>query len=292
MSRPLRIEFENALHHVTSRGDRRESIFVDDTDRVALLTLLAQACDRFDASVLAYCLMGNHYHLVLTTRQANLSMLMRHLNGVYTQRYNRRHGKAGHVFQGRFKAILVDSDAYLLSVCRYVDLNPVRAGIVPAPGDWAWSSYRAHVGEVEPPPWLDSSPLAATLLGREPGDPASWREAGVRYAARVADQAEAALWPGHLRQQVYLGDPAFVTRMQDRAGAQRLADAGVPRPQRAAPQPLAHWLATSPSRAVALLRAHRLGGLTMTAMARELGLSTSRVSQLIARAEQSEGTSN
>ena len=127
MARPLRIEFPGAVYHVTSRGDRREAIFVDDQDRHALLEVVAQALSRFDAQALAYCLMDNHYHFVLHTRQANLSLLMRHINGVYTQAFNRRHGKAGHLFQGRFKAILVDRDAYLLEVCRYVDLNPVRA---------------------------------------------------------------------------------------------------------------------------------------------------------------------
>ena len=120
MSRPLRIEFPGASYHVTSRGDRREPIFEDDTDRAALLGVVEEGMRRYDAQMLAYCLMGNHYHFVLHTRQANLSRLMRHLNGVYTQAYNHRHRKVGHLFQGRFKAILVDRDAYLLEVCRYV----------------------------------------------------------------------------------------------------------------------------------------------------------------------------
>lgn len=107
MSRPLRIECPGAIYHVTSRGDRREPIYRDDEDRSAQLEIIAQAMDRFDAQVLAYCQMGNHFHLVLHTRRANLSRLMRHLNGVYTQAFNRRHGLAGHLFQGRFKAILV-----------------------------------------------------------------------------------------------------------------------------------------------------------------------------------------
>jgi putative transposase len=105
MSRPLRIEFPGAVYHVTSRRDRREPIFVDDTDRATLLTVVAQGMQRFSAQVLAYCLMGNHYHFVLHTRQANLSQLMRHLNGVFTQVFNRRRGKVGHLFQGRFNAI-------------------------------------------------------------------------------------------------------------------------------------------------------------------------------------------
>ena len=133
MARPLRIEFAGATYHITSRGDRREPIFVDDDDRRAFLDVLGQALARFGAAVLAYCLMGNHYHLVLTTHGANLSALMRQLNGVYTQRFNRRHDKVGHVFQGRFKAILVDRHACLLEVCRYVELNPVRAKMVPTP---------------------------------------------------------------------------------------------------------------------------------------------------------------
>ena len=167
MSRPLRIEFPGATYHVTARGDRREAIFVDDTDRAGLLDVLAQGLQRFDAVALAYCLMGNHYHFVLQTRQANLSRLMRHVNGVHTQRFNRRHGKVGHLFQGRFKAILVDTDAYLLTLCRYVELNPVRAGWAADPLAWAWSSCRAHVGAAPAPVWLDTPGLHAQLIGRE-----------------------------------------------------------------------------------------------------------------------------
>lgn len=151
MSRPLRIEFPGAIYHMTARGDRREPIFVDDEDRNSLLDVVAKAMQRFDAQALAYCLMGNHYHFVLQTRQANLSRLMRQINGVYTQAFNRRHSKVGHLFQGRFKAVLVDRDAYLLAACRYVELNPVRAGIVDTPNAWPWSSYLAHVGEAHTP---------------------------------------------------------------------------------------------------------------------------------------------
>ena len=114
MARPLRIEFSGAIYHVTSRGDRREVIFEDDVDRRSFLEVVSQALRRFDAVALAYCLMDNHYHFVIHTRRANLSRLMRQINGVYTQAYNRRHHKVGHLFQGRFKGILVDRDAYLL----------------------------------------------------------------------------------------------------------------------------------------------------------------------------------
>jgi REP element-mobilizing transposase RayT len=125
MTRPLRIELPDAIYHVTARGNRREAIFVDDEDRQRFLVILAQTLDRFQAKVVAYCLMGNHYHLVLHTQQPNLSALMRRFNGMVTQSYNRRHGKVGHLFQGRFKAILVDQDAYLLTLL--------------------WSNYAGHL---------------------------------------------------------------------------------------------------------------------------------------------------
>lgn len=128
MARPLRIEFPGAVYQLTSRGDRREPIFVDDVDRRALLDVLGAGLQRL-MPALAWCLMGNHYHFVIQTRLANLSLLMRHINGVFTQRFNQRHYKVGHLFQGRFKAVLVDRDSYLLEVCRYVELNPVRAGL-------------------------------------------------------------------------------------------------------------------------------------------------------------------
>ena len=166
MARPLRIEFPGAIYHVTSRGDRHEDIFEDDIDRRSFLEVVSQALRRFDAVALAYCLMDNHYHFVIHTRRANLSRLMRQINGIYTQAYNRRHHKVGHLFQGRFKGIIVDRDAYLLEVCRYVDLNPVRARMVRAPGNWPWSSYAAHTCAVAAPEWLDTPSVHGYVLGR------------------------------------------------------------------------------------------------------------------------------
>jgi len=288
MARPLRIEFPGAVYHVTARGDRREPIFVDDQDRSALLAVLARAADRFDAQLLAYCLMGNHYHLVLHTRQANLSLFMRHLNGVYTQGYNRRHDKTGHVFQGRFKAILVDRDAYLLELCRYVELNPVRAGMVSAPGEWLWSSYLAHVGAADSPEWLDTLGLHGYLLGRDVQSDADHRVAAKRYAALVASAPDLQIWPDGLRQQIYLGDEQFVERMQELMAAPRTDDREIPRKQRQSVKPLQDWLALSASREEGLYRAHTEGGITMTSIATTLGLSVSQVTRLIARFETSD----
>lgn len=288
MSRPLRIEFPGAVYHVTSRGDRREAIYRDDEDRNLQLEVLAQAMDRFDAQVLSYCQIGNHFHLVLHTRQANLSRLMRHVNGVYTQAFNQRHGLVGHLFQGRFKAILVDRDAYLLALCRYVERNPVAAGMAAGAGDWPWSSYRAHVGAVSTPPWLDSDGLHGYLLGRPVATARDRQLAAQRYAALVADAAadEVPIWQGGLRGQVFLGDDAFVARMQALATPAMRAAVDVPKAQRKPPLTLQDCLQQSPGQqARALRRAYREGGITMTAMAKELGLSVSRVSRLIAAAE-------
>jgi putative transposase len=289
MARPLRIEFPGAVYHVTTRGDRREDIFVDDEDRHALLEVVAQALSRFDAEALAYCLMGNHYHFVLHTRQANLSLLMRHINGVYTQTYNRRHNKVGHLFQGRFKAILVDRDAYLLEVCRYVDLNPVRARMVRKPGSWVWSSYRAHVGEAAVPEWLDTPGLHGHLLGRPSRSAADTRRAADRYARLVASVPDASLWDSALRQQIYLGDEGFVERMQALAEPRNSTDLDIPKVQRKKVRTLAQWLTSCENREEALYQAHTAGAISMTAIARELGLSVSRVSRLIARAEEAKG---
>lgn len=285
MARPLRIEFPGAVYHVTSRGDRREPIFVNDHDRQGFLDVVAQALSRFNAEILAYCLMGNHYHFVLHTRKANLSLLMRHINGVYTQAFNRRHNKVGHLFQGRFKAILVDRDAYLLEVCRYVELNPLRARMVRKPEAWEWSSYRAHAGLADSPAWLDTDGLHGYLLGRAPGSDSDRRRAANRYARLVTAARDVRLWDEALRQQIYLGDEAFVERMQKLAEPQRKAAHEIPKAQRRTARSLAQWLRDCDSREESLFRAHTESGLTMSAMAKELGLSVSRVSRLIAREE-------
>ena len=278
MSRPLRLEFEGALYHLTARGDRREPIFEDDADRVAWLEVVGQGLERFDATACAYCLMGNHFHLVVQTRQANLSRLMRHVNGVYTQRYNRRHAKVGHLFQGRFKAVVVDKEAYFLEVCRYVDLNPVRARMVKRPQDWSWSSYRAHTGQDAGPDWLDSLSVHRRLAVRAP-----IREGPSAYARFVAQGRGVKLWEQALTGQIFLGSEAFAKRMQAKAGAGSARE--VPRAQRLpAARALKHYF-KSMQRDEAILQAYREGGHTQTVIAETTGLSVSRISRVIAREE-------
>lgn len=293
MSRPLRIELPDAIYHVTSRGDRREVIYRDDTDRKAHLGILAKALQRFDARALAYCLMGNHYHLVLQTRQANLSRLMRHLNGVYTQAFNRRHGLVGHLFQGRYHAILVDRDAYLLSLCRYVERNPVAAHWVGMPADWAWSSFRAHTGLDPSPPWLDTDGIHTHVLGRAVQGSADRLAAINAYAASAneARSSDARFWHEGLRGQLFLGDDDFMRRMLDRAPVDALKEVEIPRTQRHPPSSQT-WKdfmqRTEGKRNKAVVIAFREGAYTMTALARLADLSVSHVGRLIAAAEANE----
>jgi len=154
MTRPLRIEYAGAVYHITSRGNEKKAIFKDDQDNINFLNTLQHVNKRYHWICHAYCLMDNHYHLLIETPDGNLSLGMRQLNGVYTQLFNKRHQRAGHLFQGRYKSILIQKDSYLLAVCRYVVLNPVRAGMVARPEAWRWSSYRATAGHETPAPCL------------------------------------------------------------------------------------------------------------------------------------------
>jgi REP element-mobilizing transposase RayT len=154
MARPLRIEYPGAVYHITNRGNDRKVVFKDEQDRETFLKILTFVNKRYHWLCHAYCLMDNHYHLMIETPDGNLSLGMRQLNGVYTQARNKRHNKTGHLFQGRYKAIVIQKDSHLLEVCRYVVLNPVRARMVEKPEDWKWSSYRATSGEEPPQPCL------------------------------------------------------------------------------------------------------------------------------------------
>jgi REP element-mobilizing transposase RayT len=276
MARPLRIELAGGLYHVTSRGDRREAIYRDDADRTAWLDLFGEVCGRFNWRCHAYCQMTNHYHLVVETPEANLSKGMRELNGVYTQRTNRRHGLVGHLFQGRFKAVLVERDAYLLALARYVVLNPVRAGMVRAAEDWAWSSYRAMIGQASAPAWLERD----WLLGQ-------FGEERARAQAHYADFVRqgiggASIWDD-LRHQVFLGSAGFAERHRTAAKPLgRLRE--VPRAQRRAlAEPLASFARRYPERGEAMAQAFATGVYTMQEIAAFFGVHYSTVSRAVRR---------
>jgi putative transposase len=154
MARPQRIIYSDAWYHVMNRGAGRHKIYTDRVDREIFLQTLGEACHQFKIEIHAYCLMENHYHLLIKTPQANLSRAMRHINGVYTQRYNRLKKIDGPLFRGRYKAILVDADAYLLHLSKYIHLNPISARMVDNLEQYEWSSYPAYIDNVKSPIWL------------------------------------------------------------------------------------------------------------------------------------------
>ena len=276
MSRPLRIEFAGALYHLTSRGDRREDIFLDDGDRLMFLDVLAGVCARFRWVCHAYCLMSNHYHLLIETRESTLAQGMRQLNGVFTQRSNRRHGRVGHVFQGRYKAILVQKESYLLELARYVVLNPVRAGMVRSAKDWPWSSFRATAGWIDVPSWLHVDWLLSAFGNK--------RKAATEAYRRFVSEGRVARSPwDDLKRQVYLGDEAFVDTVLARIDDETpLSDVPAAH-RRAPPKPLDHYAKTNPDRDPAILAAYRSGGYSMKAIGHHFGLSYSMVSRIVNR---------
>ncbi|AMV73076.1 transposase [Desulfuromonas carbonis] len=167
MGRPLRIEYPGAFYHVTARGNEQREIYKSVADRERFLGYLASATERYGAAVHVWCLMTNHYHLLLETPEGNLSRIMRHINGAYTNYFNTKRRRAGHLFQGRYKAILVDRDAYALELSRYIHLNPVRAGMSLRPEEYAWSSYRNYVGQQVAPGWLRREEVLGYFGGDE-----------------------------------------------------------------------------------------------------------------------------
>ncbi|MEQ1662373.1 MAG: transposase [Thiobacillus sp.] len=275
MSRPLRIEFPDALYHVTARGDRREDIFEDDQDRRAFLQTLEQVVTQFNWLCYAWCLMGNHYHLLIQTPDGNLSKGMRQLNGVTTQTSNRRHRRVGHLFQGRFKAILVDHDAYLLELSRYIVLNPVRAGMVKTPADWQWSSYRASAGLEPVAPWLSVEGVLSQFAKRR-------SLAQQRYAQFVSEGIKADSPWQNLKGQVFLGDDPFVQKMQERIESQQRDDVQIPLAQRRPrPLPLSIIERDASDRNTAIVTAYATGAYSYQEIATHFGIHFTTVGRIV-----------
>jgi len=252
MARSLRIEYPGALYHVTSRGDRQEAIFEDDADRHKFLEVFANVVKQMQWVCYGYCLMDNHYHLIVATPDANLAKGMRQINGTYTQASNRRHNRVGHLFQGRYKSIVVDGDAYLLELARYVVLNPVRAGLVSSPGDWQWSSYGATVGSAMPVSWLNVN----AVLEHFSNDSGIARR---EFSAYVQEGIkEKSIWQ-HLQRQIFLGEESFISRVQEK-GQGKTTDPNIPGIQRRPPaQSLPDIAHQYPNRDEAILAAYATG---------------------------------
>jgi REP element-mobilizing transposase RayT len=184
MARPLRLDYPGAWHHVINRGAARQAIFNTDEQRAYFLSLLATTHERFNAEWHAYCLMSNHYHLLLRTPEGNLQRIMRHLGGLYTQFYNRTEGRDGPLMRGRYRAVLVEAESHWLELSRYIHRNPQTAGLVQNLADYPWSSYPAYIGRVPAPSWLQTSYILGAVGPNRPH---------IRYQAYMASDNDGAL---------------------------------------------------------------------------------------------------
>jgi len=277
MTRPLRLEFPGALYHVTARGDRKKSIFLDHDDRRQWLDILDLVCSRFNFIVHAYCQMNNHYHLMIETVEGNLAQGMRQLNSIYSQKFNRQHRFVGHVFQGRYTAILVQKESYLLELARYVVLNPVRAGVVDDPKDWPWGSYNFTTGERDAPAWLETTWLLSQFGPSPDLAIVAYRQfvlAGIGKDSPLKDT----------KHQMVLGDQAFVAQHGDRLGTTDFTDV-LKDQRRIVAMSLPEYEKTCANRDEAMAQAYRSTAFTMVEIGKYFGVSDKTVSRAVRRCE-------
>lgn len=272
MARPLRLQAPGILYHITSRGDGRDPIYFTDYDRRHWLSLLGETCERYDWVCHSYCLMGNHYHFVVETKKDTLSTGMRHLNGVYTQYINRTKSRVGHVFQGRFHSVIVDKQAYLVELGRYVVLNPVRADLVQLPDEWRWSSYRdtAGLNSESPPDWLETE-FTLKIFGESKG------AAQLAYRKFVlCGMGKDSIWT-ELKDQIYLGGDSFIEKRKAEGPGNAQE---VPQCQRnSRPKPIAAYRKAHVSRKRAMAAAYASGDYTLLDIAAEFGVHYTTVSR-------------
>lgn len=230
MARPLRVQYEGALYHVIARGNEKQQIFIDDNDRLKFLSWLKDAIETHNLICHGYCLMDDHFHLLLETPDANLSIAMRDLNGNYSQSFNVRHNRVGHLFQGRYKSFVVEKEPYLLEVVRYVVLNPVRASMVKHPRDWKWNSYQATAGLCDAPDWLSADWVLGNFSNERALAQKAYRKF-VKTGLTSRDPYE------DLEHDFILGTPQFVHWIWDNhtVGSETLKD--YPREQRIVGRP-------------------------------------------------------
>lgn len=223
MARPLRIEYPGAFYHVTSRGNEQKDVFKSHKDREKFLSYVESAVVRYGAVVHTWCLMSNHYHLLLETPWGNLSQIMRHINGAYTTYFNVKRKRAGHLFQGRYKAILVEADAYAVELSRYMHLNPVRAGMVAKPEHYQWSSYRSYIGHSTTPAWLKTDFILGYFGRKAPDAQNTYR----RFVEDLLDSEYESPLQATVASTV-LGRSAFVRDVAERHLGEKRAERSMP----------------------------------------------------------------
>jgi putative transposase len=284
MARPLRIEYPGAVYHITNRGNDKKAVFKDDQDRETFLKILAHVNKRYHWLCHGYCLMENHYHLIIETPDGNLSLGMRQLNGVFTQARNKRYNKTGHLFQGRYKAILIQKDTHLLEVCRYVVLNPVRARMVEQPEDWAWSSYRAMAGK-EP---SRSCLTKDWILGQFSRTRATAEKKYRQFVAWGIDKAT--IWT-EVKGQAILGEDDFVDSLVDHLKRHKDIPE-IPKSQRYANRPALEKIFTRSiltdkrKRDRKIAEAIEKYGYTQRSIADHLGVHFTYISRILRRREE------
>jgi len=210
MGRPIRIEYSGALYHITSRGNERKDIFLEDEDRIKFLQILKDYHERFGILIHAYVLMENHYHLILETPKGNLLKVMHGVNGGYTNFFNRKYLRIGHLFQGRYRGIIVEKEDYLVPLSRYIHLNPVRAGVVEKPEHYRWSSYRSYIGKTKEEDWVEYSWVLAGFGKNENIARRKYQE----YVKQEIDQKEVESPIKNLFGQVILGGDGFIDKIR------------------------------------------------------------------------------
>ena len=231
MARPLRIEYPGAWYHVMNRGRRAEKIFYDKQDYGDFVELLEDTCKMWNLRVAAYCLMANHYHILVQTPDANIARSMRHINGVYTQQFNRRHGCDGQLFRGRYKSILVSGDSYLLQLVRYIHRNPVRAGLADGLDDYIWSSHKGFLSVAKRWDWLYKELIFSLLSKRRK----EWVKAYRNFVSleddeEIATVLEGKKWPS------LLGPKSFINWVKGRYYEMK-AEEDIPQAKDLAPAP-------------------------------------------------------
>ncbi len=223
MARPLRINYSGAFYHVTSRGNERKNIFKSKRDREKFFEYLDSATQRYDAVIHVFCLMDNHFHLLIETPSGNLPQIMRHINGAYTTYFNVKRARSGHLFQGRYKAILVEIDEYAKELSRYIHLNPVRAKIVKTPEEYEWSSYQFYIGVKKPPEWLYRDFILGYFGGK-----VSIAQKEYRHFVNTMVNEEYDSPLDEVVSSTLLGSPGFITFIKDKFLSDKKPDKNLP----------------------------------------------------------------
>lgn len=277
MARPIRVLYPGALYHVIARGNEKQSIFLSDQDRKKFLVWLSKVAKDHNLIVYAYCLMDNHYHLLVETPDGNLSTAMQDLNSSYSQWFNVIHDRVGHLFQGRFKSFLIEKEPYLLEVSRYIVLNPVEAGLVKHPRNWKWSSYNHTSGSAFAPKWLHVDWLLGNFSSNK-------QNAQKEYRRFVTEGIDVSSPYVEVEHDFILGTPQFVHWVWDNhtAGSETIRE--YPREQRIVGRLTLEEIfveeMTSEQRTESILFARFRCGYLLSEIGRHLNLDRSTISKI------------